>query len=101
MRIVSAVLAAGLLMAASHGAWADRININDADAAALAGLNGIGRAKADAIVQYRKANGPFASVEDLTKVKGISPALVERNRDQLSVGDKPEPRRGAAAAVSQ
>jgi competence protein ComEA len=100
MRTISAVLVAGLLMAVSHGAWADRVNINEADAATLAGLNGIGRARAEAIIEYRKVNGPFGSVDDLAKVKGVGPAFVERNRDQLTVGDEKDPRRGAAA-VSQ
>ena len=48
-------------------------------------LNGIGRAKAEAIVAYREANGPFASVDELLEIKGIGNALLERNRDKLVV----------------
>jgi competence protein ComEA len=48
------------------------VNINKADAATIAkSLDGIGQSKADAIVAYRDANGPFKSADDLTQVKGI------------------------------
>ncbi|QHG63859.1 ComEA family DNA-binding protein [Pseudomonas putida] len=62
------------------------LNLNQADAATLQKeLNGIGKAKAEAIVAYREANGPFASVDELLEIKGIGNALLERNRDKLSV----------------
>ncbi|MNN93394.1 ComE operon protein 1 [compost metagenome] len=48
-------------------------------------LNGIGKAKAEAIVAYREANGPFASVDELLEIKGIGNALLERNRDKVMV----------------
>lgn len=60
------------------------ININQADVATLATLNGIGESKAEAIVAYRSENGPFQSVEDLANVKGIGARTVERNADRLS-----------------
>lgn len=63
-----------------------RLNLNQADATTLQKeLNGIGKAKADAIVAYRDANGPFASVDELLEIKGIGNALLERNRDKLMV----------------
>jgi competence protein ComEA len=63
-----------------------QINLNTADAATLdAGLLGIGPAKAQAIVEHRSINGPFASVDELLEVKGIGPATLEKNRDRLSV----------------
>ena len=66
---------------------ADKVDINSADAATLAaGLNGIGAAKAEAIVAYRTENGPFQSADDLEKVKGIGAKTVELNRDLISVG---------------
>ena len=61
------------------------ININTADVATLADLNGIGDSKAQAIVAYREANGPFASVEDLANVKGIGARTVEKNADRIAV----------------
>ncbi|NMT61982.1 ComEA family DNA-binding protein [Marinobacter sp. W62] len=61
------------------------ININTADVAALASLNGIGQSKAEAIVAYRDANGPFQSSEDLANVKGIGERTVEKNAERLTV----------------
>ena len=61
------------------------ININTADATTLAELNGIGEAKAAAIVDYRKQHGPFKSVEQLADVKGIGDKFIEKNRSRLSV----------------
>ncbi|HGM5582900.1 TPA: ComEA family DNA-binding protein [Pseudomonas putida] len=63
-----------------------RLDLNKADAQGLeAGLSGIGKAKAEAIVAYRQANGPFTSVDELLEIKGIGNALLERNRDKLKV----------------
>jgi len=65
---------------------AAQLNLNDADAPTLQkALNGIGKAKAEAIIAYRDANGPFASVDELLEIKGIGNALLERNRDKLRV----------------
>lgn len=63
-----------------------RVDLNAADAQTLQkALNGIGQAKAQAIVAYREANGPFTSVDELLEIKGIGKALLERNRDKLMV----------------
>ncbi|MDX5371142.1 MAG: helix-hairpin-helix domain-containing protein [Pseudomonadaceae bacterium] len=65
---------------------AARVNLNTADAATLEeGLLGIGPTKAQAIVEHRNSNGPFASVDELLEVKGIGPATLEKNRGRLSV----------------
>jgi len=61
------------------------VNINTADAQTLATLNGIGASKADAIVAYREANGPFQSADDLDNVKGIGASTVEKNADRITV----------------
>lgn len=56
------------------------VNVNTADAQAMAdNLNGIGIRKAEAIVEYRKANGPFKTLEDLKNVKGVGDATVANN----------------------
>ena len=47
------------------------IDINSADASTLTQFNGVGPATAKKIIAFREANGPFASCDDLTKVKGI------------------------------
>lgn len=71
---------------APAGVVVGAINLNTADAQALeSGLVGIGKVKAQAIVDHRTANGPFASVDELLEVKGIGAATLEKNRDKLSV----------------
>ncbi|MCK9535006.1 MAG: ComEA family DNA-binding protein [Pseudomonas sp.] len=63
-----------------------RVNINTADIETLAReLNGIGAAKARAIVEYREENGSFASVDELIEVKGIGVAIMEKNLHELTV----------------
>lgn len=63
------------------------VNINKADAATIAkALDGVGMAKAQAIVTYRKAHGAFKRVADLTKVKGIGPATLAHNHGDILLG---------------
>ena len=65
---------------------ADRVDINHADAAAIAEtLNGVGMTKAEAIVAWREANGDFKSVEQLAEVKGIGLKTVEKNRERIEL----------------
>lgn len=47
------------------------VDINTADKDMLTLLPGIGPVTAEAIIAYRKANGSFKSIDELTKVKGI------------------------------
>lgn len=61
------------------------IDINTADAVALASLDGIGASKAEAIIAYREANGAFETPEDLSKVKGIGSRTIEKNAERLTV----------------
>lgn len=64
------------------------ININRASAAILdRELEGVGPAKAKEIVKERRRHGPFKSADDLTRVKGIGPKLVEKNRGKIVVVD--------------
>ncbi|EOB75851.1 competence ComEA helix-hairpin-helix repeat region domain protein, partial [Neisseria meningitidis 98005] len=60
------------------------VNINAASQQELEALPGIGPAKAKAIAEYRAQNGAFKSVDDLTKVKGIGPAVLAKLKDQAS-----------------
>ena len=77
-----------LSLALSASAFAaGGVNINTADANALdTALVGVGPAKAQAIVEYRQANGPFKSADQLASVKGIGLATVEKNRDRIELG---------------
>ena len=67
-------------------AWAGPVNVNSADASTIAKeLDGIGPAKAAAIVEYRQKNGPFRTAEDLLKVEGIGQKVLEQNRGNIRV----------------
>ncbi len=55
-----------------------KISINTAQTDELDVLPGIGPALADRIVVYRKKHGPFKTVEDIKKVKGIGNKLLEK-----------------------
>ena len=79
-------------------AWGGPVNINTADAATIAReLDGIGPSKAQAIVEFRQQNGPFKSVEDLLKVKGIGARMLEQNRSSIQLGKTAAPAQKAAA----
>jgi competence protein ComEA len=91
---------AAMLLLAPLGAFAEPVNINTADASAIAkALNGVGPAKAKAIVSYREKNGAFKSVDQLAMVEGISQKLIDRNRADIRLGnDKGGDKSGAAPA---
>jgi len=67
-----------------------RVNINAASAAELELLPGIGPTLAGRIVQYRTANGAFATIERLDDVRGIGPAKLEALRQFATTG-RPKP----------
>lgn len=70
----------------SGALWAAPVNVNTASAQEIAeALKGVGPKKAEAIVDYRKANGPFKKVEDLTEVKGIGDKTLEANRQDIQI----------------
>jgi competence protein ComEA len=80
------IAAIGLASPPAQAASADTgvVNINTASAGQLQLLKGIGAKKAQAIIDFR-AKAPFATVDDLTKVKGIGKKLVEGLRAQIAV----------------
>lgn len=76
------MMAALLVLALPVFAYAGPVDVNTADAETIsAELKGVGITKAIAIVEYRKANGPFRSVDDLAQVKGIGARTVDSNRE--------------------
>ena len=62
------------------------VNINTADADTLAALPGIGRVLAERIVAYRRQNGSFRAIEEITKVEGIGEKKAEAILDLITVG---------------
>ena len=82
--------------------WAlAQVNINTATAQELQTLNGIGPAKAAAIVEYRTANGPFKSPEDIKNVRGIGNGIYQKISSEITVGNGQTARTPAARPATQ
>ena len=64
-----------------------KIDINRADPWLLEALPGIGESRAQAIVDYRNANGPFKRIEDLLQVGGIGEGTFEQIKDYITVSE--------------
>ena len=62
-----------------------KININTADPGQLDKLPGIGAATANKVIEYRNANGPFHSLDDLKKVSGIGEAKYTKLKDRITI----------------
>ena len=62
----------------------ERVDINTADADELDALPGIGPVLARRIIDWRTANGPFASPEQLLEVDGIGQATLDGLRDHIT-----------------
>lgn len=60
------------------------VNINAATLEELQTIKGIGKKKAEAILQYRKEHGPFRTKEDLLQVKGIGKKALEAIESQVT-----------------
>ncbi len=64
-----------------------KVNINQAEAWLLAALPDIGEVRAQAIIDYRRQNGPFHSTDELLKVEGIGISIYEKIRPLITVVD--------------
>jgi len=77
-----------LVVSLPVASWAGPVNINTADAQTLAAeLDGIGMARAEAIVADRERNGAFKSASDLARVKGVGDRIVAMNEGNIRLAD--------------
>jgi len=68
-----------------------KVDLNNASKSELTKLPGIGEAKAQKIINFREFEHPFTSVDDLLKVSGFSESLLEKIRDEITVGTTSAP----------
>lgn len=87
--LVVSLIFSGLALAA--------VNINTATKEELEALSGIGPVKAQAIIDYRTANGRFKALEDIKKVSGIGDATFDKIKGDLSLTGATRLPAGAAA----
>ena len=80
-----ALASAGTAATAGGAAVSSKMNINSASAGELEALPGVGEVIGQRIVDYRTANGPFGSVDDLLDVSGIGEVTLENIRDLVTV----------------
>ncbi len=77
-----------LLLLSAAAVFALQVDVNKADAEALAdNLLGIGSSKANAIVAHRTKYGPFRTTDDLMQVKGVGEKTIELNRGNILFGE--------------
>jgi competence protein ComEA len=102
LRGLLAGLALSLLLAASAAQAGEpiRLDLNQATAAELEALPGIGAVKAAAIVAERESSGGFRSIDELESVRGIGPSLVAKLRPHVTLGSssKSGPKSGSKAS---
>lgn len=65
---------------------AERVDVNTAGLEELMALPGIGQIRAQAILDYREAHGPFRYPEDLIRVKGIGEGVLSGILSQITTG---------------
>ena len=83
--LILALSLSSLAQASDDGA-ADLIDINKASAEQSAqALDGIGLSKARAIVEYRRVNGAFGSLESLEAIKGIGASTIANNKNRIRI----------------
>lgn len=61
----------------------EKMDINKASIKELQRLDGIGKALANRIIEYRTLNGPFQSTKDIMKINGIGKLTFEKISGQI------------------
>ena len=82
------------VVSAVQGATVELIDLNQASAAQLESLPGVGAVTAERIIEYRQDNGGFTKIEELMNVRGIGERSFLRLRPLVTVGT-PKPDAGA------
>jgi competence protein ComEA len=86
--LLNVLLVSAALFAQAAFAAPEQVNVNSADAQTLAAvLDGVGMARAEAIVAYRQEHGRFADIYDLANVKGIGDRTIELNEERILLTD--------------
>ena len=86
MKLLNTLILALALLLPLAAPAASPVNINTADKETLiTAISGVGEKKAEAIIEYREQHGPFKSVDEITKIKGIGQGILDKNRKNLSV----------------
>ncbi|MBJ9721974.1 ComEA family DNA-binding protein [Acinetobacter calcoaceticus] len=63
----------------------EQVDLNKATVNEFKQLKGVGEKKAQAIVEYRQKNGGFKNIDEFKNVKGIGPAIFEKNKTRLAL----------------
>ena len=85
MKLLQSLLLS-LSLLVSTAVFAEKVNINTADAEQIASaMTGVGESKAQAIVEYREQHGKFKSIQDLEYVDGIGEKTIEKNSHKLTM----------------
>ena len=95
------LLLALVMCFALAGIAAAAVNINTASKEELTSLKGVGEKRAQEIIDYRKKNGDFKSVDDLEKVPGIGPGIMKQIRSEVSVTGKTSVTKAADTAKTK
>ena len=75
-----------LMLYAGIASAQQAIDINSASAKEIAAaMKGVGEKRAQQIIEYRKANGPYQSIDDLINIKGIGKKTIQANREKIMV----------------
>ena len=71
--------------AAQAGGETGKVNLNTAGREELMSLPGIGEARAQAIIAYREAKGPFTAIEEVMNIEGIKEKAFSKIKDEIEV----------------
>ena len=90
MKLFHSLLLTTILLFSSSAIFAqnlaEKTNINTANAEQIASaMSGIGKNKAQAIVEYRASHGKFKSINSLENVDGIGEKTIEKNKDNITL----------------